>query len=288
MTEVNWNYADLMKKGREFYINNRKFKSFLKGIVDLNGNESILDVGCGIGTVPRLLLKINKNLNDIKGIDIDKNLIEWGNKHWGKSNKIKLYEGNIYNLEFMNDTIDIITSFGLLEWLKKPNDALDEIIRVCKQNGTILTLVIEKSKFEKLPQDKNYNKFYEEYLKGVKDFGCPIENEGNYIQDLFHSRGLENTRYEFIFETEFQITEKLIELWERSMVEEEYLEFTKKSMAFYFQFLKRIGWNSEKLNTYIKENLSFRNMLDLYNNNIGKRMIQRSTMVILKAENIGK
>jgi ubiquinone/menaquinone biosynthesis C-methylase UbiE len=285
MTEVNWNYADLMKKGREFYIENRKFRSFLKNIIDLKGIENILDVGCGIGTVPRLLLKINKNINDITGIDIDGNLIEWGNKHWGKKKAIKLYEGSVYSLKFNNNTFDLVTSFGLLEWLKRPLDALEEIIRVCKQNGTILTLVIEKSKFEKLPEDINYNRFYEEYLKGVKEFGCPIENEGKYIQDIFHSRGLKTMRYEFIFESNFPITEKLIELWEKSMAEEQYLDFTKKSMEFYFQFLKKIGWSSENLQEYIKDNLSFKNMLDLYKNNIGEKMIQKSTMVILKAEN---
>ena len=279
--KVNWNYAKLMKKGREGYIKNKKFRIFLKKIIDLKGTERILDIGCGIGTVSRLLIKIYKNLNQIKGIDLDSNLINWGRKHWGKPENIDLMVGDVYNLQFDENEFDVIVSFGLLEWLKEPLKALDEITRVNKNGGKILTLVIEKSTFEKLPKDKNYDNFYNEYLKGVKKFGCRIENEGNYIQGLFSKRGLKTNRNEYVFEYKTKITEGLIEMWEKSMTEENYIEFIKSSVDFYYQFLKKIGWERDEFEGYLKEKLSFKNIMDIYKENIGEEMVQRTKMVII-------
>ncbi|NVM02161.1 MAG: methyltransferase domain-containing protein [Candidatus Helarchaeota archaeon] len=278
---INWNFVDLMKKGRENYINDRKFRDFFRKIINLKGNEKILDVGCGIGTVPRLINKIYKDVNQIFGIDIDQNLIRWGQKHWGKPENIHLLHADVYEIKFPKNEFNIITSFGLLEWLENPLNALDEMIRVKKEEGRFITLVIEKSKFEKFPINKQDSYFYNEYLKGVEKMGCPIENEGDYIQSLFSNRGISTKWYKYIFEQTTKITERLIELWDKTFNKSTYLKLIKSSMDFYFQFLKSVGWTIEKFTRYLEDELSMKKRIEFLQQHLGEDMIQRTTMVVL-------
>ncbi|MFX1450695.1 MAG: class I SAM-dependent methyltransferase [Promethearchaeota archaeon] len=281
--KINWNFVDLMKKGRELYINDIRFRDFFKEIINLKGYEKILDVGCGIGTIPRLIYKIYKNMVQVFGIDIDPNIIKWGQKYWGKPENIHLLQGDVYTLNFPKNEFNIITSFGLLEWLENPMRALDEMIRVKIEGGKFITLIIEKSKFKKLPIDKKDAYFYTEYLKGVKKMGCPIENEGDYVQELFLNRGIISNRYEYTFEYKAKITEKLIKLWEGAFTQSNYMKFIKSTMEFYFQFLKCVGWTNEKFINYLKEELSLEKRIEFLREHLGEDMIQKTTMVILES-----
>ncbi len=281
--KINWNFADLMKRSRENYIKDSKFRDFFKKIIKLKNQEKILDVGCGIGTVPRLIYKMYKNAYQIYGIDIDQNLINWGQKHWGKPENIHLSYGDVYTMDFPRDEFNVITSFGLLEWLENPLNAIDEMIRVKKKDGRFISLVIEKSKFEKIPIEIEDSYFYSEYLKGVEKMGCPIKDEGNYIQNLFSKFELNSERYEYIFEQKTKITEKLIDLWEKTFNKSAYLKLIQSSKDFYLQFLKNVGWTDEKFNRYIEEELSFNKRIKFFRQHLGEFMIQRTTIVVLES-----
>jgi len=43
--EINWNFIELMRKGRETYINNKTFHEFFEKNCDIKVNDNILDVG---------------------------------------------------------------------------------------------------------------------------------------------------------------------------------------------------------------------------------------------------
>ncbi|MDD1778074.1 MAG: methyltransferase domain-containing protein [Candidatus Helarchaeota archaeon] len=282
--KVNWNFIELMKRGREGYINNRSFQQFFKEKIQICNADRVLDVGCGIGTVPRLLNRIYGNMIQIYGIDLDQNLVEWGQKHWCKSENIHLSQGNIYELKFPVKDFDVITSFGLIEWLDEPFTALDEMMRVTKSNGKIITLVLEKGKYEKIPVNEKDREFYKQYLRGIENLGYPIENEGKYIQDLFSKYDLITTRYNFLIEYKTPITVKLLELWERSFNKEDFLRFASTSSDFYFQFLKEVGWTKERLLKYIQDELSLQSVIDFYRPHIGKELVQRETIIILESK----
>ena len=284
--EINWNFIELMRKGRETYINNKTFHEFFEKNCDVKVNDKILDVGCGIGTVPRLLYKIYQKSIKIYGIDLDPNLIKWGQKHWGKFENIHLAQGNVYNLDFPSNEFDIITSFGLIEWLDEPLIALDEMIRVNKPNGKFITLVIEKSKYEKFPINRNDQEFYKDYLKGIKKLGYPIENEGKYIQDLFLKREFETISYEFLIENKTVISTKLLELWEKAFNQTNFLDFAGNSMDFYFQFLEKVGWTKERLLDFIEKEFSLENVLEFYRAHIGEEIAQHETIDILESTRI--
>lgn len=282
--QVNWNFIELMKKGREGYVNNRTFQQFFQEKIQIRDADRVLDVGCGIGTVPRLLNRIYGNTIQIYGIDLDQNLIEWGQSHWCNFDHIHLSQGNVYELNFPAKDFDIITSFGLIEWLDKPLIALDEMIRISKPGAEFITLVLEKSKYEKLPANNKDQEFYKQYLSGIEKLGYPIENEGKYIEDLFLKREFITSRHAFLVEYNTRITTKLLEAWERSFNQEGFLDFVNNSVDFYFQFLQEVGWTKERLSKYIAEELSLQSILDFYRPYIGEEMVQRETIIILESK----
>ena len=281
--KLNWNFVELMKKGREVYINSKSFQEFFKDKAGIKDNDKILDVGCGIGTVPHLLNKIYGKNIEILGIDLEPDLIRWGQKHWGNRENIHLSQGDVCNLNFSTNEFNVIISFGLLEWLENPLTGLNEMIRVNKSNGEFITLVIEKSKFEKFPSKEQDQEFYKDYLKGIKKLGHPIKNEGNYIEGLFSKRDFNTSSFEFLIENKTIITTELLELWEKTYQQESLSDYIKTSSDFYFQFLKQVGWTKTRLIKYLDEEFSLEKIIEFYREHLGEEMGRRETLVLLKS-----
>lgn len=121
----------------------RRFIShLLKKLEDYHGrnpitNTNLLDIGCGEGVIS---LQILQHFPDIRivGVDYSLEAIEKANKlcasvHNNKSAYILFKSGDIYNLEFQNNSFDIVLCLEVLEHLERPQDALMEIYRVCKR-----------------------------------------------------------------------------------------------------------------------------------------------------------
>ena len=113
-----------------------------KGGIDLintlswNGDENVLDIGCGDG---RITAEIAKKVPQgyVLGIDISPNMIDEANKNFG----------DIKNLEFQcidatkfskNTTFDRVVSFATFHWIREQQEALKNIYNVLKPDGIIL------------------------------------------------------------------------------------------------------------------------------------------------------
>jgi len=161
--------------------------------------------------------------------------------------------------------------------------ALDEMIRVNKNKKRFITLVLEKGRFEKLPINNSDLRIFNDYLEGMKLIGCPIQNEGDYIENLFIKREINLKRHELLLENKNLITDGFIQLWERSFTEQSYKEMMENSMGFYLQFLKRIGWTKQKLITFIEEEYSLQNTIDFYREHLGEELIQSTPIILLES-----
>ncbi|MCM8818100.1 MAG: class I SAM-dependent methyltransferase [Candidatus Omnitrophica bacterium] len=115
----------------------------------------ILDVGCGTGT---LIYHLNKLGYDAYGIDNSFKMVEIANK----KNPGKVKKGDMLNLEFKNQSFDLVISIVSLHHLGNLNrveKAVNEMIRVTKKSGFIL--IWEHNPFnpywyflmKKVPQD---------------------------------------------------------------------------------------------------------------------------------------
>ena len=102
---------------------------------------NVLDIATGTGDVIIQICKKNNSINGM-GFDCSKNMLEMAeNKSKRrKIRNIKYIHGYAEKLPFDNDSIDIITiAFGMRNFNNYKN-ALEEINRVLKPNGTLAVL----------------------------------------------------------------------------------------------------------------------------------------------------
>jgi ubiquinone/menaquinone biosynthesis C-methylase UbiE len=116
---------------QKFLINNF-LKTFLNEAKKLSP-QSILDVGCGEGfTLEKL--RENKIGKELMGIDFSKSAIEIGKK---MHPSLTLKQGTIYHIPLKPNSFDLIICSEVLEHLKYPEKALQELVRVTKKNCII-------------------------------------------------------------------------------------------------------------------------------------------------------
>lgn len=103
-------------------------------IADLPAGSKILDVGCGLG----LLLKVlNKRIDscELYGVDINQKLLDEAVKNCPGARLIKA-NGEI--LPFIDNYFDIVFSLDLIEHLDSPEGHLTEIRRLLKPEGKLI------------------------------------------------------------------------------------------------------------------------------------------------------
>tara|TARA_Y100000590_G_scaffold130264_1_gene148791 strand:+ start:150 stop:776 length:627 start_codon:yes stop_codon:yes gene_type:complete len=123
-----------------------------------NKSLNILDAGCGTGLVAKELLK--NGYHSFIGVDFSKNMLKLVPKDLYQ--KLELIDLN-NPLKYVNNYFDAIICVGTFTYGHVKAHALDEFIRIVKQNGFICFSVNEgvykKYKFDKKIQDlENKNK----------------------------------------------------------------------------------------------------------------------------------
>ena len=122
-----------------------------KDILNLKGDEKVLDVGCGLG---KATIAVAKQLKTGKavGIDIWSKMEIPGNlperayanaKLEGVRDKVEFKTGNVLNLEFEDNSFDVVTSSSVINNLHSESQklvALKEIFRVLRPEGKFLLL----------------------------------------------------------------------------------------------------------------------------------------------------
>jgi len=126
-----------------------KIRQELFDALELRGNETILDVGCGSGV---LLNEAAKRLTSGKAIGIDiwephtgggnYNLLMKNAKAEGVADKIQFKQADVRQLPFDDASFDVIVSSGALHHIGRDmsdhEKALNEMVRVLKPSGKIV------------------------------------------------------------------------------------------------------------------------------------------------------
>ncbi|MCH9630153.1 MAG: Trans-aconitate 2-methyltransferase [Chlamydiia bacterium] len=102
--------------------------------ININGDEHILDIGCGDGGLTNELGK-NLTTGTIKGVDPSKSMIEHAKNKYS-SKKVSF---DISDAESLNEVekYNVITCFSAFQWFVKPKEAFANMVKALKKNGTI-------------------------------------------------------------------------------------------------------------------------------------------------------
>jgi len=84
------------------------------GTFALEGNESILDFGCGGGAGSRCLIPLLNNEGHLTCIDISNHWIERAKKRLNKYPNVECIRGDIRGLNIPNNSFDVISIFHVI------------------------------------------------------------------------------------------------------------------------------------------------------------------------------
>lgn len=141
----------------------------------------ILDIGCGLGIDLMLVAEEAMNLGkkvSITGLDQNSTMVEEAKKlyesrkdHLSSNVSIRIIRGDILQMEFDNETFDIVRSDITLQHVDL-SKALDEIKRVLKVNGRLIAL--EGGAGGLYSPDETLIKTYDNVLPSRRDGGTAI------------------------------------------------------------------------------------------------------------------
>ncbi|MCA5894819.1 methyltransferase domain-containing protein [Isoptericola sp. NEAU-Y5] len=104
----------------------------------LRDDMSLLDVGCGPGTVTADLARILAG-GEVVGVDASAKVLDAARQHaeaLGNTN-VRFEQADVYELPFADDSFDVVYAHQLLQHLSDPVAALREMRRVARPGGLV-------------------------------------------------------------------------------------------------------------------------------------------------------
>ena len=123
-------YDKWFQTGLGRYVLETEMELTLK-LAEPKQGDKVLDIGVGTGIFASALMKFGA---EITGIDVSEKMLEIA-KSKGVSNVVI---GNAESLDFPDESFDLVISITALEFIKNPDKAIAEMIRVCKKGGRVV------------------------------------------------------------------------------------------------------------------------------------------------------
>lgn len=118
--------------GKEQRGNLRTNLEFITQTNLLKQNDRILEIGCGIGSI---VSELARQGYDITGTDISGEAISYGLKKYGD---IELKVQPAEDLQFEDESFDVVLSFDLFEHIARIDSHISEVHRVLRKDGFYL------------------------------------------------------------------------------------------------------------------------------------------------------
>jgi ubiquinone/menaquinone biosynthesis C-methylase UbiE len=104
----------------------------------LESGARLLEIGCGAGFLSIALAQRGFRVNAIDPVE---SMIEQARLHAAETecaNQLFLDLGDVNVLAFEDNSFDLVVGVGVIPWLTKPEQAMQEIARVTKPNGYVI------------------------------------------------------------------------------------------------------------------------------------------------------
>lgn len=170
------------KPEREVVLEKPRVKYTLKLLEEILGkNDEIFDLGCGDGTIGKILKK-NHTIT-IDGCDVSEIAVDRAREHYRTVHQLNIDDEDI---PVESGSYDVVICTDVLEHTLSPSHAVSEIRRILKTNGTVVISVPNfgfvryriNSLFGSIPpiisDDRHYNTFTIPSLKEMLD-ECGLE-----------------------------------------------------------------------------------------------------------------
>lgn len=163
----------------------------------IEGNECILDIGCGDGKITSKLASLIPQ-GQVLGIDSSKEMIDFSRKKFPLSSysNLKFENLDVLDLKF-ESSFDLVTSFACLHWVKDHLAVLKNVKRSLKPGGKLLFQCAGRRTNDDLAASGRDVIRSDKWKKYFRGFSNPY---GNYGPEEYHVwltlAGLEELRVE--------------------------------------------------------------------------------------------
>jgi ubiquinone/menaquinone biosynthesis C-methylase UbiE len=130
----------------------------------LRHGDSLLDVGCGPGTITAdLATLVSPGL--VTGIDLSEEVIEVASRetHGLHGGNLRFMVDDVYDLSFKDATFDVVYAHQILQHLSSPVDALVEMRRVLRDGGLLAVRDADFGAFAWFPGDDRLSRWMDLY-----------------------------------------------------------------------------------------------------------------------------
>jgi trans-aconitate 2-methyltransferase len=141
-------------------------------LLELQGSERILDVGCGNGKTTAEIAARNPR-GSVLGIDPSQEMVTYASSHYGSTVQPNVHfeTGDARRLPYRNE-FDLIVSFNALHWIPQQEQALHSIRSALKTGGRAQLRLVPKGKrksLENVLEDTRLSERWARYYQGFHD-----------------------------------------------------------------------------------------------------------------------
>lgn len=160
-------------------------KAFLEA-QKFQGNELVLDIGCGDGTTSsEILSQIPQG--SVLGIDASASMIDAAKQSFNH-NKLSFQVLNAHAINF-SQQFDLVTSFFCMQWVQKKSEVIKKIYDSLNYNGRFLMIV--PLPHPHLPEIRNVLTSSSRWKKYFENYNDPLV----YINDVFYKKYAEDAGF---------------------------------------------------------------------------------------------
>jgi SAM-dependent methyltransferase len=180
-----------MPEGTASFLNTRTLQAAHKRLAELLRPEMrVLDVGCGTGAITCGIAEMVGEQGRVVGVDINSALIEQARQAQNHLPQLFYEIYDLYQLPY-RDNFDIVTAARVLQWLSRPGDALQAMVRAAKPGGTVLVLDYNHEKIAWNPDPpQSMRIFYDTFLMWRDEAGMD-NGIADELWEMFALAGLQ-------------------------------------------------------------------------------------------------
>lgn len=165
----------------------RALRLYFFDLLQISGQEKILDIGCGTGALLPDLESLSPA--EVYGADILEDHLLQAQQ---ACRTCSLLGADVHHLPFSSQSYDIVLSHYFLMWVGDPANALKEMHRITKPGGYIVTFA-EPDYGGRIDFPPEFFKLRDYQISSLLKAGAD-PRMGRKLQNLFHGSGLEQIR----------------------------------------------------------------------------------------------
>ncbi|MGH9542266.1 MAG: methyltransferase domain-containing protein [Terriglobales bacterium] len=136
----------------------------------IHAGAAVLSVGCGPGAILGALAALDSSVR-ATGIDISPDRVEEAKRRHRGNPRLAFVCGDAQAMQFPSDSFDLVYSRMLLEYLQAKEQAVAEMVRVCKPGGRVLLQDLDGQLLWHYPEDAAVQRTVERILAGLAPGG---------------------------------------------------------------------------------------------------------------------